>query len=100
MGWVNGTNTIFMNKMDVPQEWQKDVTYGCIVCNYRKGKIEPNRTRLTVKGDRTNYLKDCGMPKADLLTIKILLNSVILTQKQNSLQWILKKFYLNNPLKR
>ena len=47
--WVNGTNTIFFKpKPDVPQEWQKDVTHRCIVCDYRKGKAEPNRPRLTV----------------------------------------------------
>ena len=35
--------------------------------------------RLTIGGDRINYLVDCRMPTVDLLTVKLLLNSVIST---------------------
>ena len=71
----------FINKQDIQQNRYKDVTYGFIKCKYCKGKVEPNRTRLTVGGDRINYSKHCGMSTADLLTIKLLLKSVIFTHK-------------------
>ena len=76
-GRVQGTNTIFfVNKQDVQKNRKKDVTYDQIVCNYQPCKAEPNRTRSTIGGDKINYPYDCGMPTADLLTIKLLLNSV------------------------
>ena len=40
------------------------------------------------------------MPTADLLTIKILLNSDISTLKANFMKMGMKNFYLNTPLKR
>ena len=70
---------MFINKTDVPSEWQKDVTYECILCDFRKEKVEPNKTRLAVGGDRMNYPEDCSTPTADLLTIKILFNNNIFT---------------------
>ena len=80
LGRVNSIDTIFfINKIDVPWEWHKDITYRCIMCDYRKGKAEPNRTRLMVGGDKINYPDDCGTPTADLLTIKLLLNSATST---------------------
>ena len=79
---VQGTNTIFfVNKQDVPKNRQKDVTYARISCNYQPGKAEPNRTTLTIVGNRINYSEDCRMPTANLLTIKLLLNSIISTKK-------------------
>jgi hypothetical protein len=40
---------------------------------------EPNRTRLVAGGDRVHYPFDTGTPTANLLTIKLLINSVIST---------------------
>ena len=53
MPWrVKEINTIFfINRVDVPPDRHKDITYGCIVCDYQKGKHELNRTRLTMGGD-------------------------------------------------
>ena len=80
-GRVKVTNTIFsISKEDLPAEICKDVTYGRIVVSYRPEKSDPNRVRLTVGGDRINYLGDCGTPTADMLTVKLLLNSVISTK--------------------
>eukprot|EP00804_Cyclotella_cryptica_P025711 CCRYP_002912-RA/>CCRYP_002912-RA protein AED:0.45 eAED:0.45 QI:0/0/0/1/1/1/2/0/112 len=63
----------------VPQDRWKDVTYGRIVANFRPEKEDPYRIRLTVGGNRINYPGDCGTPTADMITVKILLNSVIST---------------------
>jgi len=67
----------FIDKKGVPQEIFKDITYGRIVCDYREGKDEPNKTRLTVGGDRINYPGDCATPTANLFTVKLLINSTI-----------------------
>ena len=92
-GKVQGMNTIFfINKQDVPQHRCKDVTYGCIVCNYCKGKAEPNRTRLIVRGDRINR-----MPTAGLIKIKLLLNNVISTHWAQFMMMDIKNCYLNTP---
>ena len=69
-----------MHKKDIPQDRFKDCTYGKFVCDVRPTKAEPNRTRLTVGGDRINYPEDVGTPTADMLLVKLLLNSVISTK--------------------
>ena len=85
-GQVTGTNTIFfINKKDVPADRRRDVTYGCVVVNFRPEKEDPYCTRLTVGGDHVNYPYDCGTPTVDLATIKYLLNSVISTPLAKSM---------------
>jgi len=81
-GWAKGTDTIFfISRHMVPKERMLDVTYGLITCLIRPEKIdEPNRARLVVAGwDRVHYPFDAGTPTADLLTVKLLINSVIST---------------------
>ena len=65
-------------------------------------KVSQNQAeiRLSVGEDRINYLDDCSLPMADLLTIKILLNSVISTPEARFMTMDIKMFYLNTPLKR
>ena len=41
---------------------------------------------------------DCGTPTADLLTVKLLLNSVISTPGAKFMTLGLKDFYLNTPM--
>ena len=80
-GRVEGTNTIFfIHKKEVPANRRQDITYGCIVVSYRPTKKDPNRTRLTIGGDRINYPGNCGTPTVNLLTIKLHLNSTISTK--------------------
>ena len=55
----------------------KKVTYANMVCDYRPLKIEQYRVRLTVGGDKLNYLYDASFPAATLVDTKLLLNSVI-----------------------
>eukprot|EP00804_Cyclotella_cryptica_P012340 CCRYP_018199-RA/>CCRYP_018199-RA protein AED:0.46 eAED:0.46 QI:0/-1/0/1/-1/1/1/0/101 len=82
---VKGTNTIvFIAHNEIPPQRRKDVTYGRIVANYRPEKDDPYRIRLTVGGNRITYPGDCGTPTADMLTTKILLNSVISTKEHGS----------------
>ena len=100
-GVVKGTNTIFfINKGEVPADRWRDITYGRVVVNYRPEKDDPYRTRLTVGGDRVNYPGDCGTPTVDLLTVKLLLNSVVSTPGARFMTIDIKDFYLNTPMPR
>ena len=100
-GRVEGTNAIFfIPKARVPADRWKDVTHGRIVCNIRDNKVETHRTRLTIGGDKINNPEDCGTPTADLLMVKLLLNSVISTPEAWYMTMDIKNFYLNTPLKR
>ena len=80
-GQVDGTNTLFfIEEEKIPRDRRKDVTYGRVVCDVRKGKTEKNRTQLTVGGDRINCPGDLSTPAVSLLTVKLLVNSVISTE--------------------
>ena len=76
------------------------MAYGRIVVNYRPEKSDTNRVRLTVGGDCINYPGDCGTPTADMLTVKLLLNSVIYTKGVMFMLIDIKNFYLNTPMAR
>ena len=65
--------------------------------NYRPEKGDPYRTRLTVGGNFIAYPGDCGTPTVDLLTVKLLLNSVISTPDAKFMTIDMKDFYLNTP---
>ena len=97
----NGTNTIFfIAQNEIPQDRRQDVTYARVVCNYWDQKKEKERTRITMGGDRTNCSFDCGTPTPELLTIKLLLNSVISTPGAKFMTIDISNFYLNTPMDR
>ena len=100
-GGVGGTNTIFfINKSNVPVECWRDVTYGCGVVNYHQEKLNPYRTHLTVGGNQVIHPGECGTPTVDLLTVKLLLNSVISTTDAKFMTIDIKDFHLNTPMSR
>jgi hypothetical protein len=99
-GIVKGTDTLdFVFKNDVPKNRLKDCTYTRIVCNIRPEKKDTFRCRITVGGNLINYPGDCGTPTADLLTVKLLLNSVISTKGAKFMMLDISNFYLMTPLK-
>jgi hypothetical protein len=99
-GQNTGTNTIHFIPWDgVPRERSKDVTYGLITCLICPEKIdEPNWTRLVAGGDRVHYPGDAGTPTANLITVKLLINSIILTTGAKFITMDIKDFYLNTPM--
>ncbi len=101
-GRNTGTNTIhFIPRNNVPREWAKDIMYGLITVLIRPEKNEePNRTRLVAGGDRVHYPDNAGTPTADLLTLKLLINSVISTPGARFMTMDIKDFYLNTPMSR
>ena len=51
-------------------------------------------------GNLVNYPGDCGTPTADLLTVKLFLNSIIPTPHAKFMTLNLKDFYLMTPMTR
>ena len=68
--------------------------------DYRPKKSDPYRTRLTVGGNLIAYPGDCGNPTVDLLTVKLLLNSIISTPGAKCMTIDINDFYLNTPMSR
>ena len=70
----------------------KDVTYKRIICDHWEGKMEPNRTKFTIGSIKINYPSNCDMPTADLLNVKLLLNSLIYTPKAKFMTMYIENF--------
>ncbi len=99
---MKGADTIFFIPKDkVPRAKAKDITYGLITCLIRPKKMEePNRTRVVAGGDRAHHPFNAGTPTANLLTIKILMNSMISTPGARFCTMDIKNFYLCTPMTR
>jgi hypothetical protein len=90
-----------IRKDKVPKARAKDVTYGLITCLVRPEKLdEPNRTRLVAGGDRVHYPGNAGTPTANLITVKIFINSIISTDGAKFMTMDIRDFYLNTPMAR
>jgi hypothetical protein len=95
------SNTIrFIRYQDQPPDRRKDVTYRKFVCSVRPEKLEQNRTRLTIGGDRINYPGEVATPTAEMLVAKILFNSVVSTPGAQFMTIDISNFHLETPLKR
>ena len=95
------TKTIFfIQKEDIPSDRKGDETYARIVSVFCDGKKDKYRTRVTMGGNLVNFPGDCGTPTADLLTVKLLLNSIISTTNAKFMTLNIKDFYLMTPMKR
>ena len=57
-----------------------------------------NQSRLTVGGNGINFEGDCSTPTANLLTVKLLLNSIVSRPGAKIVGLDLKDFYLNAPM--
>ncbi len=75
--------------------------YSLITCLIKPEKTnEPNGTRLVAWGDGVHYPFDAGTPASDLLTIKLLINSVISTPGARFFKMDIINFYLCTPMTR
>jgi hypothetical protein len=54
--------------------------------------------RLIAGGDRVHYPYDAGTPNANLLTIKLLINSIISTPGARFFRMDIENFYLCTPM--
>jgi hypothetical protein len=98
---MKGTDTIvFIKYEEIPLDRRRHVTYGKTVVSYRPEKEDPNRTRLTVGGNRIVYPGDVSTPTVEMMTVKMHLNSVIATKGAQYCTIDIKDFYLNTPMER
>ena len=67
---------------------------------YCPEKSDPYQTRITFGGNLIAYPGDCGTPTVDLLTVKLLINSIISTLGAKFMTIDIKDFYLNTPMAR
>jgi hypothetical protein len=51
-------------------------------------------------GNLVNYSDDCGTPTADLLTVKLMFNSIISTPNAKFMTINIKDYYLMTPMDR
>jgi hypothetical protein len=94
-----GTDTIhFIQRQQVPSD--RKVTYGRIVATICPQKAETHRVRLTVGGNLTDYPGNVSTLTANMITAKILFNSVISTPDARFMGTDVKDFYLNTPMAR
>jgi hypothetical protein len=99
-GITKGTNTIiYLSHSDIckiPQD--RTVTYARIVIDHRTQKEDPNRVRITVGGNLIDYLFELTRRTADMVSSKILWNSVISTKDARFAGANIKNMYLETPL--
>jgi len=94
---ITGTNTMFFIPVSaIPRN--KKATYLHIVCVHRPEKEIPHRVRWTVGGDRVEYDSDVSTKTANIVTAKLLFNSVVSTPNGCCMIGDLKYFYLGTPM--
>jgi hypothetical protein len=94
---IQGTDTCrFIKISKLPAG--KKAPYIRIVTADRLIKEEQRRVRMTVGGDQVDYPGDCTTKEADLVTAKVLFNSVISTDNTKFMNLDVKDFYLGTIL--
>ena len=80
-GVTKGTNTIFYLTHDEIRRIPKDrtVTHAQIVINHRPQKDDPNQVQITDGGNLINHPYELTTRTADMVSAKIMWNSVIST---------------------
>ena len=61
-------------------------------------KEDPNRTRITIRGNSIDYLYDCGAKTGLLELVKLMINIVCLQPADQFMTMDLGNFYLGTPL--
>ena len=64
----------------------------------RPQKAETHRTRLTVGGNLIQFLGGVTTPTEDLITAKLIFNSLLSTKNAKFMCVDISNFYLNNPM--
>jgi hypothetical protein len=95
-----GTNALHGMSHDELANIPKDrvVTYARIVVDYRPQKDDPNRVRITARGNLIITPEDVTTRTANLVTTKILWNSVLNTPNAKFACFNIKSFFLTAPL--
>jgi hypothetical protein len=101
-GLKEGTNTVFYMTHAKIKNIPKDrtVTYARTVVDFRPQKTDPNRVRITVGGNLITYPGEVTTRTADMVTSKILWNSVVSTPGAKYCCANVKNVYLETPMDR
>ena len=92
-----GTNTIkFISADQIPKD--KKATYLRIVAAYRPEKENPPQICFTVGGNLIFYPGNTSTKAADIVTVKIFINSTLSTPNAKFMTIDIKDFYLNTPM--
>jgi hypothetical protein len=99
-GVIKGTITIWYlshaNICKIPQD--RTVTYACTVIDHRPQKEDPNHVCITVGSNLIDYPFELTTRTADMVSSKILWNSVISTKDARFAGVDIKNMYLKTPL--
>jgi hypothetical protein len=96
---VAGTNTFFLiDYQDIMSHKRKEICHTTVVCKVCPEKDDPDRTRITIGGNRICYPGNVGTNTASLEPIKLLLNSFLSRKGARSSTINIKNFYLNTPM--
>lgn len=98
---VAGTDTFRAIQFDdIPKDRRDQITYTKVVCEVRPEKDDPNRTRITIGGNRIIYPGDVGTPTGSLELLKLVINSVLSRPGAKFACFDVKNFYLETPMER
>ncbi|KAL7425759.1 hypothetical protein ACHAXH_000120 [Discostella pseudostelligera] len=98
---LEGTDTFkAIHYNDIPLDRRNDVTYTRVVCEYRPQKADPNRTRITIGGNRICYPGDTGTRTGSLELVKLQINSTLSTPGARFACFDISNFYLGTPMDR
>jgi hypothetical protein len=101
-GVTKGTNTIwYLSHADICKiPKNRTVTYARTVIDHCPQKEDPNRIRITVGSNLIDYLFELTTRTADMVSSKILWNSVISTKDARFASADIKNMYLETQLDR
>ena len=99
---TEGTNTCVILTLEQVRQIPKDrvVTYTRTVVDYHTQKSDPYRVRITVGGNLIHYPGDVTTKTADMITSKLLWNSVLSTPDAQYACFDIKNMYLQTPMTR
>jgi hypothetical protein len=96
---VAGTNTFcLINYNNIPLHKCKEICHTMVVCEVRPEKDDPDRTRITIGGNRICYPGDVCTNTASLELVKLLLNSILSRNGARFSTIDIKNFYLDTPM--
>ena len=84
----------------LPVDRRKEVSDTKVVCEVRPPKEDPNRTRITIEGNRIIYPGDVATPTASLELVNTIINSVLYLHGEKFSCFDIKNFYLATPIDR
>ena len=96
---VKGTDTFRVIRFeDIPPAKRRQVCHTSVVCEIRPDKDDPNRTRITVAGNRIIYPGDVATRTGGLELVKLMINSVLSKRGAKAVCYDIKNFYLDTPM--